>query len=110
MTPVFEVLLTKGAEADLKALWEYITSKRSAAEATAMLDTILDRIDTLEQFPDRGSIPEELASLGTHEFRQIIQPPYRLIYRVIDKKVIISVIVDARRDLKALLERRFFSP
>jgi len=47
-----------------------------------------------------------LRSLGISEYRQIFFKPYRLIYRVHSKQVIIYVITDGRRDMGSLLTRR----
>lgn len=103
---MFEVRITKGAESDLEALYEYIARNRSAAEADELLDGICDKIFTLEEFPLRGPAFPELDRLGITEFRQIYHGPYRLIYRVNDKIAYIMIIADSRRDVKALLEQR----
>ena len=60
----------------------------------------------LSRFPERGSHPKELVSLGIKEYRQTVFKPYRVIYRVADTKVIIYLIVDGRRDMQAVLARR----
>lgn len=57
-------------------------------------------------FPERGSHPKELLTLGIREYRQVFFKPYRLIYRVIDKRVYIYLITDARRDMQTLLTQR----
>jgi toxin ParE1/3/4 len=103
---MFEVRITKGAESDLEALHAYVAVNRSTAEAATLLDGILDKIITLEEFPLRGPACPELDRLGISEFRQIYYGPYRLIYRVIDKTVYVMIIADSRRDMKALLEWR----
>ena len=103
---MFEVRITKGAESDLEALHNYTAANRSAAEADALLDRILDKIITLEKFPLRGPVCPELDRLGIAEFRQIYHEPYRLIYRLNDKVVYVMIVADSRRDMKALLERR----
>jgi toxin ParE1/3/4 len=102
----YEVRLTQGAEDDLEALFDYVAETRSPAEAVALLDKLLEKFGTLETFPDRGAIPKELEAIGISEFRQTLVPPYRLIYRVVARKVFIAVIADGRRDMQALLERR----
>ena len=61
---------------------------------------------SLASFPARGTHPKELASLGILEFRQVYFKPCRVIYRVIGKKVFISLIADGRRELQTLLENR----
>jgi toxin ParE1/3/4 len=102
----FEVELTAGAEGDLESIFDYLAENRSIEQANELLDVLLARIQTLERYSLRGSIPKELQSIGIREFRQLLMRPYRLIYRVIGQKVFITVIADGRRDMQALLERR----
>ena len=61
---------------------------------------------SLSEFPERGSYPKELVSLGIKEYRQTFFKPYRMIYRVTDSQVIIYLIADGRRDMQAVLARR----
>lgn len=105
----FRVELSEGAEADLTALHGYMVAHRSPEQADALLDALLATIETLETLPDRGNIPKELEKLGIREYRQLLLPPYRLIYRVAGRRVVILIIVDGRRDMGALLERRLLT-
>ena len=105
-TGSYEVELTQGAEADLEALHDYVTEHRSPEQADQLLDVLLKRIANLERYPERGAIPKELAALGTAEFRQMLVAPYRLIYRIVNRKVFISVVADGRRDMQTLLQQR----
>ena len=102
----YEVRLTLGAEKDLQALYEYVFESRSPAQADALLSALLEAVENLERFPDRGVVAKELAGLGVRDYRKILLPPYRIIYRVIDVTVYILVIADGRRDMQSLLERR----
>nr|MBC8362588.1 type II toxin-antitoxin system RelE/ParE family toxin [Candidatus Desulfatibia profunda] len=61
---------------------------------------------TLSEFPERGVYPKELLKLGIREYREIFFKPYRIIYRVMDKNVYVLLIVDGRRDMQSLLQRR----
>jgi toxin ParE1/3/4 len=107
MTPShFEVELTQGAEDDLEGIHAYLSAHRSRDAAEALLDAFLEKIETLERYPERGSFPKELETLGVRDFRQVLLDPYRLIYRVIGSKVFILIVADGRRDMQALLERR----
>lgn len=104
--PPFAVELTAGAEADLEAIFDYLSAARDIQDAARFLDRIVEKLETLEHFPERGNVPKELEALGISEFRQILHGSYRLIYRIIDRRVIVSIIADGRRDMQALLERR----
>jgi len=104
--PVYAVRLSRGAEEDLEALSDHVAQHRPAGEAAALLDAILEEVGTLERFPHRGAVPDELAGLGLRNFRQRLVPPCRLIWRVIGNEVFVLAIAETRRDMQALLERR----
>lgn len=102
----FDVLLTAGAERDLEAIHDYIAEFDCIANADRVLDRLLDVMQSLSTLPERGSYPKELAALGIKEYRQTAFKPYRVIYRVMDRRVIVFLIVDGRRDMQAVLARR----
>jgi toxin ParE1/3/4 len=47
-----------------------------------------------------------LLDLGIKDYRQTFFKPYRLIYRVMARDVVVFVIADSRRDMQGLLARR----
>ena len=102
----WKVLLTAGAERDLEALHAYIAHQDSPAQADSVLERLLKVADDLATFPERGAHPRELLALGIREYRQVFFKPYRLIYRIIDKRVVIFLIADGRRDMQTLLAQR----
>jgi toxin ParE1/3/4 len=102
----YEVLLTRGAEQDLESIHDYIADSGGPAAADQVLDRLMDVVGDLRHFPERGSHPAELLALGIREYRQLSFSPYRLIYRVADRQVVVYLIVEGRRDMQALLERR----
>jgi toxin ParE1/3/4 len=102
----FEVLLTRDAAGDLEGLYDYIAEHDAPSKADYVLDRIQKVVDTLAAFPERGSYPKELLALGIREYRQTFFKPYRVIYRIIGQHVYVYLIVDGRRDMQALLERR----
>jgi len=102
----FDVLLTAGAERDLESLYDYIAEHDGITRANQVLDRLMHVVDTLSRFPARGAIPAELSELGMREFRQLYFKPYRVIYRTIERRVVIYVIADGRRQMRTLLARR----
>lgn len=102
----YEVLLTEGAEQDLEALYDYIAEFDSVANASHVLDRLMEVVEGLAQFPERGSYPKELAALGIKDYRQTAFKPYRVIYRVLSSQIVIYLIVDGRRDMQSVLARR----
>lgn len=106
-TPVrFEVLLTEGAEQDLEAIHDYIAEFDCITNANYVLDELMDVVKNLSRFPERGSHPKELVSLGIKEYRQTFFKPYRVIYRVTGSQVIIYLVADGHRDMQSVLARR----
>jgi toxin ParE1/3/4 len=102
----FEVSLTEDAERDLEEIYFYIAEHDSLAGADHVLDRLIKATEAVRTSPDRGTYVNELRSLGIAEYRQIFFKPYRLIYRVHSKQVIVYVVTDGRRDMESLLARR----
>jgi toxin ParE1/3/4 len=106
MASRYSVLLTKGAEQDLEAIYDYIAEFDAPANADHGLDRLMARAEQLAVMPERGSFPRELLDLGIKDYRQVFFKPYRLIYRVMGRDVAVFVIADGRRDMQSLLTRR----
>jgi toxin ParE1/3/4 len=104
--PRHEVLLTAGAERDVEAIHEYIAESDGPLRAAKWLDELRRVIDTLSRSPERGSRPKELLALGIKEYRQVLFKPYRVVYRVFERRVVVLLVVDGRRDLQSILARR----
>ena len=102
----FEVLLTEGAEQDLEAIHDYIAEFDCVVNANHVLDELMDVVESLSIYPERGSYPKELLGLGIKEYRQTFFKPYRVIYRVTGSRVIIYLIADGRREMQSVLARR----
>lgn len=102
----FEVLLTEGAEQGLEAIHDYISEFDCVANADYVLDELMNVVESLSKYPERGSYPKELVSLGIKEYRQTFFKPYRVIYRITGSQVIIYLIADGRRDMQSVLGRR----
>jgi toxin ParE1/3/4 len=106
MASSYSVLLTQGAKQDLEAIYDYIAEFDDPANADHVLDRLSATAEQLAVMPERGSHPRELLDLGIKDYRQVFFKPYRLIYRVMGRDVVVFVIADGRRDMQALLARR----
>ncbi len=104
----FRVLLTEDAAKDLSDLYTYISKYDSADKAEYVLDQIEKKFASLSKLPARGVCPKELLSLGISDYREIFFKPYRVIYRILEHKVYTYLVVDGRRDMQTLLQRRLF--
>jgi toxin ParE1/3/4 len=102
----YQVLLTRGAEQDLESIHGYLCEVDSPASAGRLLDRLMDVVDGLARFPERGAYPKELAALGIRDYRQAVFKPWRVVCRVIGGRVVVYLIVDGRRDMQAVLGKR----
>lgn len=102
----FDVLLSSDAERDIEDIYRYVARADAPAKADRLLDALQAACVALSDLPDRGNVPKELASLGIADFREIHHPPYRIIYRIMGRQVVIYCVLDGRRDMQALLQRR----
>ena len=108
----YAVELTAGAEQDLDEIIAFVATNDTPGRASALLDRLLATAETLATAPQRGSVPRELQALGMREYRQTMFKPYRLIYTIQEQPrpaVFVVVIVDGRRDMGALLQRRLLA-
>jgi toxin ParE1/3/4 len=71
-----------------------------------VLAKIEKTFNSLSESQERGAYPKELLALGIRDYREIFFKPYRVIYRVMGDIVYVFLIVDGRRDMQALLQRR----
>jgi len=75
---VTEVRWTTQAADDLEAIYDFI-ARDSPQYAQLIVQGILAAVGTLEQFPLLGrAVPERQHA----ELRELIKPPYRIVYRV----------------------------
>lgn len=102
----FAVLLTHDAARDLEEICNYIALHDTPQKADYVFEQITKAFSRLSESPERGAYPKELLSLGIREYREVFFKPYRIIYRVMGKNIYILLIVDGRRDMRSLLQRR----
>jgi addiction module RelE/StbE family toxin len=95
----------KSARRDLELIVVYLADQASQA-ALATLGRIEKSAKSLSTLAERGRIVPELARLHVQEYRELVVPPYRLVYRIRDTRVLVLAFLDARRSLEdALLDR-----
>lgn len=102
----FAVLLSATAERDLEEIYRYIAENDSVANADRVLAGIEEACSRLTRLPNRGNVPNELSLLGITEYREVHFKPYRVIYRVMKKAVVVYCVLDGRRDMQSLLQLR----
>ena len=102
----FKVLLSADAERDIEDIYRYVARHDAVEKADGLLVALEETCHSLSELPERGNTPKELQPLGMTEFREIRYKPYRVIYRIIGRRVVVYCVLDGRRDMQSLLQRR----
>lgn len=101
----FQVVWAESAVRDLEEIVSYVAAQ-SPAIARRLFRRIRKRADSLRTLPARGRIVPELGYFGIYAWREVVIAPYRLIYRIAEKKVFVLAFVDGRRDFEDFLLQR----
>jgi addiction module RelE/StbE family toxin len=105
MNKKYEVVWSNIAESDLKHIVEYVADD-SPPNAAKILKRIKDKAFSLYTFPERGRIVPELREQGILQYRELIIFPWRILYRISEKKVLVLSVLDSRRNIEDILLRR----
>lgn len=103
------MLWDEEAERDLDAIVDFIALEHPL-NASRVLERLLKRAASLESQPLRGRRVPELLALGEDRYRELIEAPWRILYRVNAAQVFVIAVVDSRRDLQSWLAQRFSAP
>ena len=106
MPEVYGVTWTQTAIRDLDEILEYIAAERGVDDALRVYETLRRGIESLAKMPRRCRQVPELHEIGLVEYREMIERPYRLVFRIAGREVVILAILDSRRDLEELLIQR----
>ena len=100
-----EVLWTETARRDLEQIIAFI-AEESPANALAVAERIEGRCGELNRLPARGRVVPELGAIDVVAYRELVEGPWRIVYRYDDRAVYVLAVLDARRDLTSLLLAR----
>ncbi|MBK6734329.1 MAG: type II toxin-antitoxin system RelE/ParE family toxin [bacterium] len=102
MTRSFEVHWAAVAENDLLGIILYVADD-SPGTALKVLTRIRNRTARLKQSPLQGRIVPELLRQGISQYREVVVAPWRVIYRVEGRRVLVLSVIDSRRNVEDVL-------
>ncbi|MRR14964.1 MAG: type II toxin-antitoxin system RelE/ParE family toxin [Deltaproteobacteria bacterium] len=105
----YSVYFIADAENDLMEIYKYIARNDSVDKADYVLNKLEETCASFESNAHRGHVPPELGRINVREYLEIHFQPYRVIYQISGKKVFIHGILDGRRSLEDLLQRRLLN-
>ena len=98
-----ELIWTEPALHDLDAIADYIALDNPAA-ARQLVQRVFKHVEQLIEHPKSGSIPKELHGLP---YRQIVEPPCRVFYRIVKNRAVILYVMRGEMRLrKSILRSR----
>ena len=105
MKKKYKVIWGDVAENDLICIIEYIADENIGA-ARKILKKIKDKASSLFHFPEKGRVVPELLEQGIAKYHELIVAPWRIIYKIEKKQVMVFSVLDARRNVEDILLRR----
>jgi toxin ParE1/3/4 len=102
----YAVVWTEVASRDVERLASYLLDE-APFRAEHILERIVSRGESPEILPERGRTPPELRAIGDRTWREVQEPPWRIIYRIAARKTVeIHGVFDGRRNLEDILMER----
>ena len=100
-----QVQWTDAARLDLQQIVQFI-AEDTPSNALAVLERIELRCRRLDAMAQRGRIVPELRAAGVQTYRELVEGPWRIVYRYDARYVYVTAVLDARRDLSSVLLER----
>jgi toxin ParE1/3/4 len=105
MNKKYDIVWSDVAENDLRNIVEYIADD-SPHNALKLFKRIKQKASSLDTLPERGRIVPELRDHGILQYREIIISPWRILYRISEKSVLVLSVLDSRRNIEDILLQR----
>ncbi len=108
MKKPYAVEWAESAEKDLCHIIKFIaTNNPSLAEK--IFQKIKRQTSSLYQNPKRGRIIPELQAQGIQLYRELVIPPWRTMYRISGRTVLVLGVLDSRRNIEDILLGRLLN-
>lgn len=105
MNKKYEVMWSNVAENDLKDIIEYI-ARASPSNALKILRNLRQTASSLYTLPERDRIVPELRDNGIFQYRELINSPWRIVYRISENIVYVLAVLDSRQNIEDVLLKR----
>lgn len=98
----YRVRIPNSVKKDIEEIIEYHLDDRPDY-AQKLFESLFERIRSLQSFPGKGRIVPELLEYNIHEYREILESHWRILYRIENNMVEIYTVLDARRNVHDVL-------
>ncbi len=97
-----EIVWTEPALSDLEAIADHIALDKPVT-AQVLVARVFEHVAQLAEFPESGTRPRELPG---SRYRQLVEPPCRIFYRIAGARVVILHVIRSERRLRRSKLRR----
>ena len=97
-----KIVFTDVAKNHLKEIYQYYKKKASLKVAKSLKEKILSDIYRLKHHPELGNKEAFLTNLEKG-YRKLIAGNYKIIYRIVNKEIVIDTIFDTRQEPEELI-------
>lgn len=102
---------THEAKEDLREIILYIRDHEPQGRARLILRRLRARGASLASAPHRGRwIPELEREFGVRTYSELVEGPWRLMYRIEEGQVLVVRVLDGRRNVEDILLRSLLDP
>jgi len=100
------IVWSKDAAEDFEFIVEYTVEHFSIKIAEEAYSRIIKKVEKALELPNIGKIVPELKEIGLTSYRELIEVPWRIIYRKEEGSIVIISIIDSRRNIEEILYRK----
>jgi toxin ParE1/3/4 len=104
----YTVQIPSSAICDIQEIVDYIAEDNGKI-ALEILDRLESRVNSLREYPERGRVVPELLNQNIMEYHEIIETPWRIIYKIVESNVFILTVIDGRRNVQDVLLRKLMN-
>ena len=105
MDRTYEIIITNNAEQDLNDIILFI-AQRDLQIALNIFEKLQTKIFSLRTFPEKGRVVPELYVHNILQYHELIENPWRIIYKIEKENVLIMTIIDGRRNVEDILLKK----
>ena len=102
---MYEIVWARFAEKDLMDIIDHIATD-SPVNALQVFQKIKKKASSLYTMPERCRIVPELRDQGIMQYRELIVPPWRIMFKISDLNVFVLSVIDSRRNIEDILFKR----
>ena len=108
MKELYALEWAETAEKDLIEIVQYIASD-NPSRAEKIFQKIKRQTSKLYHSPTRGRIIPELQAQGILQYRELVIAPWRVMYRIAERTVLVLAVLDSRRNIEDILLGRLLN-